>query len=127
MLNDLFLMLRKAFSNNPSIFGNKGSDFRPAIKSGTPGSLRVEPFERAVIERQNVVLDRLLEEKRLEVLQAFGLLGCKVVCLAEVLFDVVELPDVVLDRRSRLELPRDAMNRHCHSRIAARIPAAKPK
>ena len=59
----------------------------------------VEPLGGAVVDRQHVVLGGLDEPEPLQLGQHLGLLGREVVGLAVVAAAVVELPDVVVERR----------------------------
>ena len=80
---------------------------RPALEFG------VQPFDGAPVERQHVVLLRLLPEQGLEFLDLLRVLGRQVVGLGEVLVDVVELPL----RGQRVERAAD---RHPRDEAAAR-------
>ena len=70
-------------------------ELRPA------GEVGVEALDAAVVERQHVVLARLLEPELLELRELLRHLGREVARLAPVGARVVELPDVVLERRQR--------------------------
>ena len=62
------------------------------------GKVGVESLDPAVVERQDVVLPRLLEEQGLQLRELLGLLGGEIVRLRPVAVGV-ELPHVVLERR----------------------------
>ena len=66
---------------------------RPARGGG------VQPLHPPVVDGQHLVASRLLEEEPLELGEPLGLLGRQVAGLAPVGRRVVQLPDVVLERR----------------------------
>ena len=86
---------------------------RVALDQGrAPGEVGVEALDPAVVERQDVVLARLLHEQRPELVELVGHLRCEVVRLAPVGVGVVELPGVVGERRQRQPLdPRRGVPR----------------
>src|SRR5207244_8042629 len=53
---------------------------------------RVEPLRESWVEGQHVVLLRFLKERRLHLLELVRILRGQVVCLTEILVDVVEFP-----------------------------------
>ena len=57
---------------------------------------RIHAIGKAGIERQHVVLDRLHQKPRLQILKLLGVLLRQVLRLAEILGDVVELPREVV-------------------------------
>ena len=72
---------------------------------GSSGDHRVEALNGTVVDRQHIVLHGLLHEFLLQLLQLGGLLGGKVVGLAEVLVHIVELPHVLGERAAWCGLP----------------------
>ena len=70
-------------------------ELRPADELG------VEALDAPVVEREHVVLARLVEPELLQLGQLLRHLGREVVRLAPVAAGVVELPDVVVERRQR--------------------------
>ena len=107
---DLFLMLITEFSVSRPMPAEEqlrvARDQRRAA-----GEVGVEALDPAVVERQHVVLARLLHEQRLQLLELLGHLGREVVRLAPVGVRVVELPGVVGERRQRLDHPRGRVAR----------------
>ncbi len=79
---------------------------------GAPGEVGVEALDATVVERQHVVLLRLLEPELLQLGELLGHLRCEVACLAPVGAGVVELPDVRLERGQLLDDPRDRVTSH---------------
>ena len=71
----------------------------PADQGRPPGDVGIEPFRGAVVDRQHVVLHGLDQPEPLQFMQPIGLLGREVPRLAVVDVAVVELPDVVVERR----------------------------
>ena len=96
--NDLFLILTTLFSDSRPMPGKNSWEF-PRIRVGRPGHLRRRAFEAAVVHRQHVVLGGLDQPKSLQLCQHLGVLGDQVAGLAVVAAAVVELPDVVVERR----------------------------
>ena len=72
---------------------------------------RVEALPDAVVERQHVVLDRLLQEEGFQLLEFFRVLRCKVVRATEVFLYVVQLPPVLGEGSARLAFPWRSMDR----------------
>ena len=73
--------------------------------------VRVEPLEAAVVQRQHVVLRRLVRKRRWSSASLSGSLVGEVMRLRPVV-GAVELPDVVVERRHLGGHPRDAVPRH---------------
>ena len=70
----------------------------------------VEALETAVVDGQDAVLDRLLDEEVLHLLELGGIGGGEIVGEAEVVAGVVELPFVVLQRGTGLGFPGRAVD-----------------
>ena len=70
-----------------------------ADELGPAGDVGVEPLGGPVVEREHVVLRRLHQPEPLELVEPVGHLLREVVGLRPVLRPVVELPDVVVERR----------------------------
>ena len=96
--NDLFLMLTTLFSERRPMPG-KNSWESPRIRLGRPGDVGVEAFAGAVVDREHVVLGGLDEPEPLQLGQHLRMLGSQVAGLAVVAVAVVQLPDVVVERR----------------------------
>ena len=77
----------------------------------TPGDVGVDPLEAAIVERHDVVLDRLDQPQPLQLGQFLRILGGDVLRLRPVV-GAVELPDILVERRRRIGLPRRSMLRH---------------
>ena len=77
----------------------------------TPGDVGIDPLEAAIVERHDVVLDRLDQPQPLQLRQFLRILGDEVLRLRPVV-GAVEFPDVVVERRRRIRLPRRSMLRH---------------
>ena len=106
MVYDLFRMSGAALAGTPVSSPVYVKTVRPAVEARLR---RIPAAERRVVERQHVVLLRLLIEEALHLLELIRHLGGQVVELGGVLLDVVELPVVPGDhirRRSGAELPR---------------------
>ena len=80
-------------------------ELRPA------GDVGVDALEAAVVERQDVVLDRLDQPEPLQLGQLRRVLGDEVVRLRPVV-GPVELPDVVVERRRGVGQPGRAVLGH---------------
>ena len=102
--NDLFLMLTTLFSDSRPMPGKNSWEF-PRMRVGRPAMVGLEPLGAAVVDRQHVVLGGLDEPEPLQLGEHLGLLGGEVVGLAVVAVAVVELPDVVVERRQRRRRP----------------------
>ena len=96
--NDLFLMLTTLFSDRRPMPGKNSWEF-PWMSVGRPAMLGLQPLGGAVVHGQHVVLGGLDQPEPLQLGQPLGLLGRKVVGLAVVAGAVVELPQVVVERR----------------------------
>ena len=98
---DLFLMLMTQVLGQPPHAAEQ--DLRVPLDQHRPaGEIRVEPLRQVVVERQHVVARRLDQPQALQLVQLLGHLLREVVRLAPVLVGVVELPDVVVERRDFL-------------------------
>ena len=78
----------------------------------------IEPFEHAVVNRQDAVALGLLHEQRLQLLELGGIGRREIGGLAEVLVHVVELPHVLGELASRLRFPRRLVHGGRHPAVA---------
>ena len=95
-LERFVLEVRRGAFGNARLAGEVGEHAAPAREAGADAD--VEALDRAVVEREHVVLGGLDPEQVLQLAQLRGLLVGEVHGLAEVLGDVVELPLVVIAR-----------------------------
>ena len=96
--NDLFLMLTTLFSDSRPMPGKNSWEF-PWIRVGRPAIVGSSRSALAVVDGQHVVLGGLDQPQPLQLGEHLGLLGRQVAGLAVVGAAVVELPDVVVERR----------------------------
>ena len=106
---DLFLMLSTQFSLTRMPVEQQLGVAADQLRA--PGDVGVDPLESAVVERDDVVLDRLDQPKPLQLSQFLRVVGGQIVGLGPVV-GAVEFPDVVVERRRRVGLPRRAVLGH---------------
>ena len=100
-LKERFLMSMTLFSDSRFMPG-KSTCVVPVISCGRPAMRGVEALEAAVVDGQDVVLDRLDQPQPLQRRELLGHLRRQVVGLGPVARPVVELPHVVVERRQDL-------------------------
>ena len=75
------------------------------------GDVGVDPLKAAIVERHDVVLHRFDQPEPLQFRQFLRILGGEVLRLRPVV-GAIKLPDVIVERRRRIRLPRRSMLRH---------------
>ena len=96
-----------------------------AHQVGSPGDRRVETLRSAVIDGQDVILDRFLREKVLKLLQLGRILRRHIVSFAEVFSDVVKFPYVLRERWERHHQPRNGVPCASYPAIVIDAPISK--
>ena len=84
----------------------------PSISTRAAGQVGVDSLEQPVVDGQHVVARRLDEPEALQLAELLRHLLGEVLRLAPVLVGVVELPDVIVERRGLFLRPRVGVPRH---------------